>query len=260
MLAIGRLPRRTLRSLTAALLIGGAVLAPGELRASPRDHVLQWIPPDGAVVGYRVHLGRGTDFYDEIVDLGAVPIDPDGVGRATLTLESTRDYFVAMSAYNAAGESPLSNEVVVPASTCDPLACDDGEECTADDCAADGCTHSPLPDGTLCAPRVGGFGTCFSGACEAVECTEASHCDDGDACNGIETCDASGACMAGAPLRCGAPTQCSVPGCDAELGCIEIPLPDGTPCEDGRRSTLGDSCRAGVCEGGQKRGGGHGPK
>lgn len=249
-----------LRTAAATSLLAAAALAPAELRASPRDHVLRWIPPSGEVVGYRVHFGRATYLYEESVDLGAVPIDPDGVGRATLTLESTRDYYVALTAYNGAGESPPSNEIFLPASACDPLGCGDALECTADDCTAGGCTHAPLPDGTLCAASGGAPGQCVAGICEGVECTEASHCDDADPCNGAETCSAAGACASGALPACGAPSQCSVPSCDPARGCIQIALPDGTPCDDRKRSTLDDRCQAGVCEGVHKRDTGLRPK
>jgi hypothetical protein len=43
-----------------------------------------------------------------------------------------------------------------------PLACDDGNECTADSCdAVNGCTHTPEPDGTACTG-----GTCTGGTCQ----------------------------------------------------------------------------------------------
>ncbi len=49
-------------------------------------------------------------------------------------LAAERDYYIAVSAYSAAGESGLSNEIRVEASACDPTACNDGAVCTADEC------------------------------------------------------------------------------------------------------------------------------
>jgi hypothetical protein len=244
-----RLTRRRF-SLLTALLAALVTLAPADLVASPRDYVLQWIPPAGGADGYRVHLGGRPSLYSQILDLGLVPIDIDGIGRATLTLDSATDYYVALTAYNGAGESPLSNEIAVAASACDPRYCDDAQECTADDCGANGCTHTALPDGTFCSASSSSYGMCFAGACQPAQCTQASHCDDGDLCNGAESCSPLGVCGAGTPVRCGAPSQCAVPTCDPSSGgCREIARPDGTLCNDGKRWTTGDQCVGGVCRG-----------
>ncbi|HEU4428775.1 MAG TPA: fibronectin type III domain-containing protein [Myxococcota bacterium] len=225
-------------------------LAPSGLGASPRELVIEWIPPAGASLGYRAYVGNEPSLYRQIVDLGVVPIDLDGIGRATLTLDSTLEYYIAVSAYNDAGESELSNEKRVAASACDPSACDDAQQCTADDCGPNGCTHAAVPDGTFCSAGSNSYGMCFSGACMPAQCTEASHCDDGNVCNGAESCSPLGVCGAGTPIACGRPSQCSVPVCDpAYGGCRAVPRADGTPCDDRRRSTINDVCRAGTCRG-----------
>lgn len=244
-LRIGERLGRALAIALAAL----AATAPSGLAAGTRDYVLQWLPPSGSVAGYRVHLGAAPSLYDQILDLGVVPIDPDGIGRATLTLDAATDYYVALTAYNSAGESPRSNEIVVPASACDPSFCDDAQQCTADDCGPNGCTHTPVPDGTFCAAAGSLYGMCMAGACQAAQCTDASHCDDGNVCNGAESCDVAGACSAGTPLRCGEPKQCSVPTCDPARGCVQVPRPNGTRCDDGRRWTTNDRCYRGTCRG-----------
>jgi hypothetical protein len=202
------------------------------------------------VGGYRVHLGSAPSLYNQILDLGVVPIDPDGIGRATLTLDSTTSYYIALTAYNGVGESPPSNEINVAASACDPSACNDARECTADDCGPNGCSHTPVPDGTFCTPSTSAYGMCFSGVCQPAQCTETSHCDDGNVCNGSESCSPLGVCGAGTPLACGAPTQCAVPSCSAAAGgCVQNPRPNGTACNDGRRYTTNDQCVNGVCRG-----------
>jgi hypothetical protein len=225
-------------------------ILPTNITAAARDYVLQWRPPSGVIDGYRVHLGNNPSLYSQLLDLGVVPIDPDGIGRATLTLDSASDYYIALTAYNGVGESPPSNEIRVAASACDPRYCDDAQQCTADDCGPSGCTHVPLPDGTFCSASGSAYGMCMAGACRAAQCTEASHCDDGNVCNGTESCSATGSCSAGAPVSCGAPKQCSVPTCDPSYGgCREIPRADGTLCNDGRRYTINDQCVQGVCRG-----------
>lgn len=227
--------------------------------AAERDRVIEWQPPAGAVDGYRVHLGQQPTQYSEILDLGFVPPDPDGVGRATLQLDGDTEYYVSMTAYNGAGESGFSNEILIERSACDPTLCDDGNACTSDDCDVAGCRNDPLPDGTWCAQGSGGYASCQTGACQPAECLDDSHCDDGNVCNGLETCSASG-CATGMALHCGAPSQCASPACDLLLGCVSIPSADGTPCDDGDKWTSNDHCEAGVCTGtrGAKPGKGYG--
>ncbi len=234
-------------ALGCSLALGA--LAPTGLAAAARDHVLQWVPPSGSVTGYRVWLGQTPSLYDQIVDLGLVLPDVDGFGRATVTLDATRDYFIALSAYNDAGESPRSNEIELAASVCDPALCDDLQQCTADDCGAGGCTHAALPDGTFCAVSGSPYGMCIAGACQAAQCTQQSQCDDGDLCNGAESCSAGGACLAGVAPSCGEPTQCTVPSCDPRKGCLRVARANGTPCNDGKRYTKNDACQSGYCVG-----------
>jgi len=239
-----------IRSCARSALVAALALAPSGLGAAPRDLVLEWIPPAGASLGYRAYVGNAPSLYRQIIDLGVVPIDVDGIGRATLTLDSSLDYYIAVSAYNGVGESPLSNEKHVAASLCDPSYCDDALQCTADDCGPNGCTHTPVPDGTFCSAGSNAYGMCFSGACMPAQCTQSSHCDDGNVCNGAESCSPLGVCGAGTPLRCGPPGQCEVPTCDPVYGrCREVFMPDGTRCNDGRNSTSNDRCKAGRCRG-----------
>jgi hypothetical protein len=243
--SLGSASRAAGIGLLSALLL----LAPVNLGAAPRDHVIVWMPPGGVVDGYRVQVGPRSSLYDQVIDLGVVPIDPDGLGRATLTLDSSFDYYVSLIAYNSAGDSPRSNEIIVAKSMCDPTQCSDTESCTADDCGPNGCTHTPVPDGTYCSAGPYAAGMCSAGACLPAQCTQASHCDDGNKCNGAESCSVTGSCSAGTPLSCGAPKQCSIPSCDPVLGCIEVARPDGTLCNDGRRNTRGDRCVSGQCRG-----------
>src|SRR5262245_43763081 len=75
-----------------------------------------------------------------------------------------------------------------------PLACDDANPCTADACdAARGCTHVPLPDGTIC-PAV-------------------------DQCHGPALCQA-GVCDSGPELQCSDGDFCTDDLCDPQQGCV----------------------------------------
>ncbi len=207
--------------------------------AATRDQVLEWLPPSGSVSGYRVHLGLASASYGQVIDLGAVPTDQDGVGRSTLTLDATRDYFISLSAYNSAGSSPLSNEIRVPASQCDVSACSDGSDCTADNCTASGCTHASLPNGTLCS--IGASpGMCVVGACQVASGAAGTPSSGLVAAYGFEeqtgatVADGSGNGNTGA-LVGGVAWTTSLSGSavqlDGRTGYVTVPLP-GLPAGD----------------------------
>jgi hypothetical protein len=212
-------------------------------RAVDREFVLKWLPPSGTVNGYRVYLGTAGQPM-QALDLGAVASDPDGIAREALQLDAAKTYTVEMTAYNQVGESARSNQIAVPASTCDPAACSDGDPCTADDCQNLSCTHTRLPDGSVC----GSGSICLSGACRVPQCTSDAGCADADRCNGSERCSAF-RCTSGTPLACPAPGPCQQGGCDAGSGCFTQNLPDGSRCDDGDPATSGDQCRSGRCAG-----------
>lgn len=230
--------------------------ASGPALAEPREYVLRFLQPEGAPVdGYRLHLAPEGGPLAAPHDLGFVAPDADGINRTILLLDSTIRYEIGMTAYNAAGESDLSNLIVADAMAmaCDAALCSDGNACTVDACAPTGCSHASQPDGTACND---GFvdtldDQCLAGECvgSAPECTDRLACDDGNVCNGLESCGNDGTCLAGAPLRCGAATACEDSLCDPELGCLRRPRPDGTPCDDGLTSTRNDRCQGGACVG-----------
>jgi hypothetical protein len=92
-------------------------------------------------------------------------------------------------------------ETCNPATGCvpgTPLTCDDGNSCTADACdTARGCTHAPLPDGTLC-PAI-------------------------DQCHGPAQCRA-GACDPGPEVQCNDGNSCTDDLCDPQQGCVYPPV------------------------------------
>ena len=144
--------------------------------AQDRERVLEWMAPAGAVDGYTVYLGQTSRNYNEMLDLSFVPAGGDGVTRTTLILDSNLDYYVAITARNAAGESDYSNEILIPASVCDPAGCDDADPCTADDCDASGCINTVVPDGTSCGA---GGEVCQAGVCQVAP---VASCETGGNC------------------------------------------------------------------------------
>jgi len=72
---------------------------------------LDWQPPDTppSVQGYRAHWGTSTGHYVETTEVGTTTTATLG-GFAYDTT-----YYLAVTAFNSAGESPYSNEVTVSA-------------------------------------------------------------------------------------------------------------------------------------------------
>jgi hypothetical protein len=226
--------------IVAGLVASALWLTASSAAAIEREHVLRFISPEGAIEGFRVFLGPESGVYTDDLDLGFVPTDADGITRASLLLDAGLGYYVAMTAYDGSAESDYSNEIFVPPSSCDPSACDDGDPCTADDCATGACTHTPVGDGTVCGSD---FEVCLGGSCSLVDCFSDADCSNGDACDGTEGCYDYFCEM------CDEPTQCTESICDPLAGCQSMPLPNGTPCDDGLADTLDDACAAGACIG-----------
>jgi hypothetical protein len=76
-------------------------------------------------------------------------------------------------------------------------------------------------------------------------CTVDANCDDHNACNGVEHC-VGNICVVGIPPDCGDDNPCTR-DCDAGLGCVNTPVPNGTSCSDANPCTGGDSCQSGLC-------------
>jgi hypothetical protein len=104
----------------------------------------------------------------------------------------------------------------------DDADCDDGVFCNGGEvCTPDGCRKGAArPNGTECA--------------------------DANVCNGLERCK-DGMCTAGVPLQCDDGAVCTLDGCDAALGCRQVPVPDGTACPDASVCNGRETCQAGVC-------------
>lgn len=117
------------------------------------------------------------------------------------------------------------------------IACNDGIDCTRDECSdfAGGCVSTPdnslCPMGELCTPGVG---------CQRRRCMRDFECDDGSICNGIELCDRrAGACRAGVPPNCDDFQTCTIDRClDVAGGCFSEPRSAREVCANG----IDDDC------------------
>ncbi len=139
-----------------------------------------------------------------------------------------------------------------------PLVCDDGNECTQDECVPkSGCSFKPITgqqceDGDPC--TIGD--DCAAGACVGAGtcgCATDSECEDvqgQDKCVGSLSCDAeAGQCVFNLAEPCVAPGPCHSATCDPQTGeCAVEVLADGTQCSDGDACTLGDYCLSGTCQ------------
>jgi len=156
--------------------------------------------------------------------------------------------------------------------------CDDGESCTVDACDAKmGCSFTPVmagscEDGSPCTSQdVCKDGKCAAGnikACSDSEpCTQdgcdnktglctftpvadgKGKCEDGNLCTIGDLC-LKGTCSAGTPRDCSDGNACTADGCDPVTGdCFQLPLQNGTVCDDGDKCTTQDACLQAKCEG-----------
>jgi hypothetical protein len=95
--------------------------------AQARIETLRWSHPSlSDVSGFRVYIGSGSRTYTQVFNAGLPPANPDGTFSFDLQVVDDATVYVAVSAYNSAGESPLSNEglrapPVTPTATPTPL-------------------------------------------------------------------------------------------------------------------------------------------
>jgi len=132
-----------------ACLIGAlSVLLLSPMAVEAGSIGLRWDASPGAT-GYRVHYGLGTRNYVESLDVG-------NTTNVTLTgLSDCTDLYFAVTAYNPAGESGFSDEVISwtrPAvSTTSPAAARQGAQLTW---TIDGSGFSPSADISIDNPNV----------------------------------------------------------------------------------------------------------
>jgi hypothetical protein len=140
----------------AVLCIAGLALGVASA-AQARIETLRWLhsaPPE--VSGFRVYVGSAPNTYTQVVPAGLPPLNSDGTRSYALQVADEATVYVAVSAYNSAGESDLSGEQMrAPASSgaCTPLDCDDSNACTTDSCdPVLGCQNTAIScnDGDVC--------------------------------------------------------------------------------------------------------------
>lgn len=139
--------------------------------------------------------------------------------------------------------SILKGVMVLSPPTCVGMeaVCDDGIDCTLDQCntTTGECTHIPLfalcpTDGVTCTIEQCVVGT----GCLSVPNHEP--CQDGDLCNGTEICTTSG-CVVSKPPDCHDDVSCTVDHCDPLWGCTHTPLAALCP-------TSNEECTEAVCD------------
>lgn len=143
-----------------------------------------------------------------------------------------------------------------------PADCDDGNECTIDDCVAGSCTYTPVADDTAC--TVGGT-ICCGGTCTTATCSSAADCNDADPCT-TATCNNSGTCAASCsntpitlcvggdgccPAGCTPANDSDCSACDNDGVCES-----GEDCDNCPNDCIGDTggtpgCDNGTCEPGE---------
>ena len=144
-------------------------------------------------------------------------------------------------------KDPCSTLACLPATgTCTAAPVADGTACEADGAA---CTPDDSCQGGICV--VDSAGSC--GCSGQADCAAF---DDQNACNGTLFCDlAEGKCKVNPVtiIACAASqTPCLHNVCDPKTGaCKETPDTAGDACDDGNHCTVGESCAAGGCGGGQ---------
>ncbi len=157
---------------------------------------------------------------------------------------------------------------------------DDNNACTLDFCdAGSGQCNYAAPDGSFCSDgnACTSGDTCLAGACKAGVATtcqndnnpctndfcdpvsgscgkavaDGTACEDGNACTTGDSC-AFGYCQAGPAVVCKNDfNACTVDTCDYKTGACNLPILDGTWCDDGNACTDGDKCKTGKCLGGK---------
>ncbi len=137
-------------------------------------------------------------------------------------------------------------------------SCDDGQACTDPDACVDGVCVGDVIDGCIVCADAGDcddgndctIDDCVDNACVFTDQEDGTPCDDGDACTQTDTC-ASGTCDGSSPVVCTPLSQCHVAGtCDPATGICDDPLAkDGTSCDDGNACTQTDACMSGMCDG-----------
>lgn len=89
--------------------------------AGAEIYVLAWDAPHSGATGFKLYAGekpRLLNAYTQIADVGMPATNPDGTRYIqsfdTLPTGCEQQVYIAVTAYNSAGESPYSDEVLAP--------------------------------------------------------------------------------------------------------------------------------------------------
>ena len=213
---------------------------------------------------------------DSVVDCPAAPGQDGPCLKAECVPENGECTYVAANEGFACNDSDsCTYGEACKNGTCsggEPVNCEDGNECTEDDCNPDvGCIYSnaggACNDNDACTyPDLCGAGECLPGP--AVDCDDGNpcssdSCDPGagcthlpldGACNDDNLCTAGdhcegGKCVSTAALGCDDDNPCTTDSCHPATGCLHEF--NDSPCSDGNQCTVNDLCEAGQCVGGQ---------
>jgi subtilisin-like proprotein convertase family protein len=111
-----------------------------------------------------------------------------------------------------------------------PNGCSDGNPCTADSCdeVGDQCVNDTV-------------------AADGNPCSDGAYCTVGETCSG-------GLCTGGSARDCTDADACTADSCnEVSNQCVNIPVTDGTACNDGLYCNVAEICTGGVCGGGMAR-------
>ena len=101
---------RTRRIFASAFALSMALGITLDAVAQTRTEVLRWEDQSNAdVTGYRVHYGPASRDYTQAEDAGIPPFVSNAF-EYEIEVDATADVWVAVTAYNANGESAYSNE------------------------------------------------------------------------------------------------------------------------------------------------------
>ena len=127
----------------------------------------------------------------------------------------------------------------------DPIPCNDGDPCTADDrCGLGACVGTPIDcnDKKACT-----LDECdLDGSC--IHHAFVGPCDDNNPCTIEDVCDESGACF-GKTKSCNDGKFCTNDSCIPDQGCKNQPKANGTGCQITDFCIVSEQCISGECTG-----------
>ncbi|NNK05694.1 MAG: hypothetical protein HKP50_00105 [Myxococcales bacterium] len=206
--------------------VGNAI----DLSATGEDH-------EGDPIHY-AWTGTGGSIADPGAASTTYTCDQAGEQTVTITI-SDDDFEYCMDDWTV----PVT---CVELALCDDVDCDDGNECTDDECdlTSGECINAPVQDGTACDE---GTGMCSAGQCVEIDLCMDVDCDDGNECT-VDACDPSSGECSNEPVQDG--TSCDEGAGTCSIGqCIVVNLCEGVDCTSDNECVEDGSCdpETGLC-------------